>query len=153
MTSTLERVTLPDVPALEPEDNRRATVREWRRDVAAWLRDAAGVAAHGEPWDLATTGVRDLVELRRAAAAVDGMARHWSGVVPAAALVAGDMTPHGLVTGETVTDPDTGRVWVTTSRTTSGATDHDTVAAVVRVTDVELEPAELVTVTRGKGAR
>jgi hypothetical protein len=150
MTSTLERVT---APALEPEDGKRATVKAWRRELADWLR-GHGMAATGEAWELATVGVRDLVELRRAAvAAADGLVRHWSGTLPAGALTAGDTIDGGEVTGDPVTDPETGSVWVTVRRVKSSPTDHDVVSLVESVTDVELEAGTLVAVTRAKGTR
>lgn len=151
MTEILERVTLPDVPALEPEDGKRAAVREWRRELAAWLREGVGIAAHGEPWELATTGVRDVATLRHAAG--EDVARHWSGAVPVAALVAGDRTAYGVVTGLPVVDPDTGAVWITTTRVTSDRTDHDTVGTVASYTDHEIPAGTVVDVTRGKGNR
>jgi hypothetical protein len=147
MTEILERVT---VPALEPEDSRRVTVREWRRELADWLR-GHGMAATGAAWELVTAGERDLVTLRRAAG--DQLARHWSGTLPAGALTAGDTIDGGEVTGDPVTDPETGSVWVTVRRVKSSPTDHDVVTLVESVTDVELEAGTLVAVTRGKGTR
>jgi hypothetical protein len=153
MTATMpERATLPAVPALEPEDGRRAIVREWRRELAEWLR-AYGVTPTGEPWELVTTGERDLATIRQAAHDVGTLAKHWAGTLPPAAIVAGDMTDYGQAVGVPITDPETGGVWLTVRRVTSGQTDHDVVTMTTVVSDHEVAPGELLSVSRGKGNR
>jgi hypothetical protein len=153
MTTTLpERATLPAVPALEPEDGRRAVVREWRRELAEWLR-AYGVTPTGEPWELVTTGERDLATIRQAAHDAGTLAKHWAGTLPPAAIVAGDMTDYGQAVGVPITDPETGGVWLTVRRVTSGPTDHDVVTMTTVVSDHEVRPGELLAVSRGKGNR
>lgn len=149
MTSTLERATLPDVPALEPDDGRRVNVKAWRHEIADWLR-AHGIGASGPAWELATCGERDLTTLRRAAADAGTLVRHWSGNVMPAAVVAGDTLEGGASVVGTVTDPETGAVWVTV-RTVKSATDHEVATLATTVTDVELAPDVPVLVTRGKG--
>lgn len=154
MTTTMpERATLAAVPALEPEDNRRAIVREWRKDLAEWLR-AIGVTPTGEPWELVTAGERDTARLRQAAHDAGTLARHWTGVLAPAAIVAGDtLADYGQAVGVPITDPETGGVWVTVRRVTSGQTDHDMVTTVETITDHEIAPGELLAVSRGKGNR
>lgn len=166
MTATMpERATLAPVeiirpdwrdatPALEPDDNRRASVKAWRRELAEWLR-AHGIGASGAAWELATVGERDLTLLRRAAADdLSGatLARHWSGPVMPAALADGDALETGaVVVGAPIADPETGAVWAVVRRVTTGATDHDERDTVARVDELELDPAAPVLVTRGKG--
>lgn len=151
MTAVLpERHTLPDVPALEPETGRRADVRAWRHELAEWLR-AHGVGASGVPWELATGGERDLVTLRRAGAAAGVLVRHWAGTVLPAALAAGDVTDYGETVG-TVTDPETGSVWVTVRRVSSEV-DREVATLAATVSDHELPADVPVHVTRGKGTR
>lgn len=153
MTATLpERSTLaPPVPALEPDDNKRASVKAWRREVADWLR-AHGITATGEAWESATFGERDPAVLRRIAADAGALVPHWSGHILPAALADGDMTDWGQVIGAPITDPETGGVWVTVRRVT-GATDHEVATLSATVTDHELPAGVPVTVTRGKGRR
>lgn len=140
-------VTRPDwhgaTPALEPDDGKRATVRAWRREVAEWMR-AHGIAAHGPAWELATTGVRDLAQLRRTAADSGDAAalpRHWDGYVMPAGLAAGDGTDWGLIIGAPVTDPETGAVWATVQHLDAART----------LADVEMSAGTPVRVVRGKG--
>lgn len=148
MTATLpERDT---APALEPETGKRVDVRSWRRELAEWLREH-GMGATGAAWDAAVSGERDLTTLRMTARTDGTLARHWTGTVAPAALAAGDLTDYGPVTGAPLTDPETGRVWVTTRRVKSGATDHDVVTLEATYRDHELDPAVPVHVTRGKG--
>lgn len=151
MTMTINRADW-DTPATEPEDNRRATVKVWRRELADWLR-AHGMTAAGPVWDSTTAGERDLTSLRRIAAGTDSLARHWSGHVMPAGLADGDSTEHGVIVGCPVSDPETGTVWVVTRRVTTGLTDHDTAPAVADIRDVELAPGVPVHVTRGRGTR
>lgn len=156
-TTLADQVTRPDwrdaTPTVEPDDNKRATVKMWRRELAEWMR-AHGIAASGDAWESATVGERDLSTLRRIAAddpAGAGLVRHWSGYVTPSALADGDATPYGVVVGAPVTDPETGRVWVVARRVKPGATDHDTPTMVATTADVELDPAAPVEVTRGRG--
>lgn len=159
MTATLpERATVArpdyDIPATEPGDGKRVTVRAWRHECAEWLR-AHGIAASGAAWELVTFGERDLTVLRRAAADTGdpgALARHWSGYVLPGALATGDtLEGYGCVAGGPVIDPDTGAVWIVATRTRVGVTDHDTRAADTTSVDVQLNPSAPVRVTRGKG--
>lgn len=159
MTAPADLVTRPDwqgaTPATEPADSKRAAVREWRRELAEWLR-AHGVPASGAVWEEATTGERDLARLRRTAADdVDGpgLPRHWSGYVMPGGLAHDDQTDHGRVAGSPVVDPDTGTVWVVVTRTTTAGTDHDDPVVVRDAQEIALEPAVPVSVCRGKGTR
>ena len=140
-------VTRPDwdTPADAPDDDRRGTVRDWRREIAGWLR-AHGIAATGPAWEAATFGERDLTVLRRIAADSGdpaALVRHWSGRVMPAALADGDMTDWGSVVGVPVVDPETGAVWFVARGLDSART----------VADVEVRADVAVSVRRGKGAR
>jgi len=158
MTATLPDVatitrTDYDVPAQEPDDGKRASVKAWRRELADWLR-AHGIGATGPAWASATFGERDLTTLRRIAAdsGDDGaLVRHWAGYVMPSALTSGDMTDWGIVAGGPVSDPETGAVWIVATRSHVGATDHDAREAVTATQDVELTADIPVRVTRGKG--
>ena len=130
-------------PAVEPDDGKRASVRVWRREIAEWMR-AHGIAAHGIPWELATTGCRDLAEIRRTAADsgdAAALVRHWDGYVMPAGLATDDGTDWGTVVGSPVTDPDTGAVWVTVRQIDAART----------LADVEMPAGTPVRVIRGKG--
>lgn len=131
-------------PADAPDDDKRATVRAWRRELADWMR-AHGIGATGPAWELATYGERDLSTLRRVAAdsgEPSALAKHWAGYVMPHGLAIGDATDWGIVTGGPVVDPETGAVWMTVTRLDAAKT----------VDDVELPAGVPVRVTRGKGS-
>ena len=140
-------VTRPDwdTPADAPDDDRRGTVKAWRREIAEWLR-AHGIAATGPAWGAAMFGERDLTVLRRIAADSGdpaALVRHWSGYVMPAALADGDMTDWGAVVGVPIVDPETGAVWFVARGLGTART----------VADVELSADVAVSVQRGNGGR
>lgn len=146
MTAVLPEIT---GPALAPETDKRAHVREWRRDLAEWLR-GYGVTPTGDVWDLALAGERNLAVIRHAAYAAGTLARHWSGEILPDALVPGDQLSGGRVAG-IVRDPETGAMWATLARV-AGENDHDTAGIAAALSDHEM-PGEVVPVTRGRGTR
>lgn len=99
--------------------------REANRAAAAWLRDN-GLHPAGRVWEAARAGTRDVLTLR-SLAIVDGQrVRVADGARTVSSLKDGDMlTGHGRVTGDPVTDPDTGRAWVTVTGPDGSVTDLD----------------------------
>lgn len=132
MTTTAPTV---DVPAT------RSARREWRRELAAWMR-ANAVSPTGAAWDSALAGSRDVAALRLANAA-DGAApkRLPDGAALPAYVRAGDvLTGHGVVVADAIADPETGATWVVV-RSADGA-----------LVDVELPAGEPVDVVRKRVA-
>lgn len=97
--------------------------RQANRAMAAWCREHRLMPA-GEVWAAVKAGCRDVDTLRAlqtgrpapapAVSAAPAARPARSGRMRAAGTVRdGDILPTGVVAGDPVTDPDTGRVWLT----------------------------------------
>lgn len=124
------------------EDRRRHN-----RELAAWCR-AHRLMPAGEVWAAVKSGCRDVDALRAlagqpaaapvvdssssAAPAVDRSSSSAAAPARAAGKMRavgtvrdGDILPTGVVAGDPVTDPDTGRVWVTVRDAAGELVDHE----------------------------
>lgn len=129
---TFNRPTLPVVLELEPlrvDDVTRATRREANRAAADWCR-SNGLVPDGRVWEAMRAGCRDILTLRSLSLADGRRPRGCDGMRTVSSLRHGDiLSGHGTVTGDPVTDPETGHMWVTVT------------AADGAVSDLALEPA------------
>lgn len=113
--------------------------REANRTMAAAMREQ-GVTPAGRAWDAARQGETRACVLRSLNLTDGYRVRPVKDARPVSTLRHGDiLADGGTVTGDPVTDPETGRAWITLTGPDG-------------VTDVELEPTTPVVYTRRKQA-